>query len=103
MPGDEINPNPQPAGVSAGAGGNVIPSVAGIPQAEGGVPDPTLQAIGNLQTAYNANGGPPAERGGGRNGAEHAVVVLYNMNIINRSKPHSLKSFPFSLLVFIMR
>lgn len=71
MPGDEINPNPQPAGVSAGAGGNVIPSVAGIPQAEGGVPDPTLQAIGNLQTAYNANGGPPAERGGGRNGAEH--------------------------------
>ena len=71
MPGDEINPNLQPAGVSAGAGGNVIPSVAGIPQAEGGVPDPTLQAIGNLQTAYNANGGPPAERGGGRNGAEH--------------------------------
>ena len=48
MPGDEINPNPQPAGVSAGAGGNVIPSVAGIPQAEGGVPDPTLQAIGSL-------------------------------------------------------
>ena len=71
MPGDEINPNPQPAGASAGAGENVIPSVAGVQQAEGGVPNPTLQAIGSLQTAYNANGGPPAERGGGRGGAEH--------------------------------
>ena len=42
MPGDEINPNPQPAGASAGAGENVIPSVAGVQQAEGGVPNPTL-------------------------------------------------------------
>jgi len=51
MPGDENN--------------------SGVQQAGGEVPNPTLQAIGNLQTAYNANGGPPAERGNGRGGAEH--------------------------------
>ena len=71
MPGDENNPNLQTAGASAGAGENVTPPVAGVQQAEGVVPNPTLQAIGSLQTAYNANGGPPAERGGGRGGAEH--------------------------------
>ena len=71
MPGDENDPNLQPTGTSAGAGENVIPPIAGVQQAEGGVPNPTLQAIGSLQTAYNANGGPPAERGGGRGGAEH--------------------------------
>ena len=71
MPGDENNPNLQLAGTSAGTGENGIPPVAGALQAGGGVPNPTLQAIGNLQTAYNANGGPPAERGGGRGGAEH--------------------------------
>ena len=70
MPGDENNPNLQPAGASARTGENVIPSASGVQQAGGGVPDPTLQAIGNLQTAYNANGGPPAERGSGRGGAE---------------------------------
>ena len=42
MPGDENNPNLQPAGTSAGAGENVTPSVAGVQQAEGGVPNPTL-------------------------------------------------------------
>ena len=71
MPGEENNPNLLPAGTSAGAGENVTPSVAGVQQAGVGVPDPTLQAIGDLQTAYNANGGPPAERVGGRNGAEN--------------------------------
>ena len=71
MPGDENNPNLQPAGASAGTGENIIPLVAGIQQSGGEVPDPTLIAIGNLQTAYNANGGPPAERGSGRGGAEH--------------------------------
>ena len=71
MPGEENNPNLQPAGTSAGAGENIIPLVAGIQQTGGEVPDPTLIAIGNLQTAYNANGGPPAERGSGRGGAEH--------------------------------
>ena len=83
MPGDENNPNLQPAGASAGAGGNVIPPVEGAQQVEGGVPDPTLQAIGNLQTAYNANGGPPAERGGGRGGAEHErrVQIWHRMTL----------------------
>ena len=71
MPGDENNPNLQPAGASAGTGENVIPPVSGIQQAGGEVPDPTLQAIGNLQTVYNTKGGPPAERGSGRGGAEH--------------------------------
>ena len=71
MPGEENNPNLQPAGTSAGAGENVTPPVAGVQQVGVGVPDPTLQAIGDLQTAYNANGGPPAERVGGRNGAEN--------------------------------
>jgi hypothetical protein len=71
MPGDENNPNLQPAGASAGTGENAIPSASGVQQAGGEVPNPTLQAIGNLQTAYNANGGPPAERGNGRGGAEH--------------------------------
>ena len=55
MPGDENNPNLQPAGASTGAGENVIPPVAGVQQAEGGVPNPTLQAIGSLQTAYRGN------------------------------------------------
>ena len=50
MPGDENNPNLQPAGTSAGAGENVTPPVAGVQQAEGVVPNPTLQAIGSLQT-----------------------------------------------------
>ena len=71
MPGDENHPNLQPAGASAGAGENVIPPVGGVQQTGGGVLDPTLVAIGNLQTAYNANGGPPAERGSGRGGAEY--------------------------------
>ena len=71
MPGDENNPNLQPAGPSAGTGENVIPSASGVQQVGGEFPNPTLQAIGNLQTAYNANGGPPAERGNGRGGAEH--------------------------------
>ena len=71
MPGDENNPNLQPAGASAGTGENVIPPVSGIQQAGGEVLDPTLVAIGNLQTVYNADGGPPAERGSGRGGAEH--------------------------------
>ena len=75
MPGDENNPNLQPAGVSTGTGENVIPSASGVHQAEGEAPNPTLQAIGNLQTAYNANGGPPAERGNGRGGAEHEQRV----------------------------
>ena len=50
MPGDENNPNLLPAGASARTGENVIPSVSGVQQKGGGVPDPTLQAIGNLQT-----------------------------------------------------
>ena len=49
MPGDENNPNPQPAETSR-AGGNALPPVEGVQQAERGVPDPTLQAIGSLQT-----------------------------------------------------
>ncbi len=53
MPGEENNPNLQPAGTSAGAGENVTPPVAGVQQVGVGVPDPTLQAIGDLQTAYN--------------------------------------------------
>ena len=64
MPGDENHPNVQPAGNPAGA-------ARGVQQTGGGVLDPTLVAIGNLQMAYNANGGPPAERGSGRGGAEH--------------------------------
>ena len=75
MPVDENNPNLQPAGDSAGTGGNVIPPVSGVQQAGGEVLDPTLLAIGNLQTVYNNNGGPPAERGSGRGGAEHEQRV----------------------------
>ena len=71
MPGDENNPNLKPAGASSGTRENVIPPVAGIQQAGGEVPDPTLLAISNLQTVYDTNGGPPAERGSGRGGAEH--------------------------------
>ena len=70
MPGDENNLNLLPAGASARTGENVPPLAPGVRQAGGGVLDPTLQAIGNLQTAYNANGGPPAERGSERGGAE---------------------------------
>ena len=66
MPGDENHPNTQPAGNPAGAAG-------GVQQTGGGVLDPTLVAIGNLQTVYNANGGPPAERGSGRGGADPKV------------------------------
>ena len=44
MPGDENHPNTQPAGNPAGAAG-------GVQQTRGGVLDPTLVAIGNLQTA----------------------------------------------------
>ena len=71
MPWDENNPNLQPAGASAGTGGNVIPPAQGVQQTGGGVPDPTLQAVVNLQLVYNPNGGPPAERGNGRGGAEY--------------------------------
>ena len=71
MPGDENNPNLQPAGASAGTGENVIPPAPGVQQTGGGVLDPTLRAVVNLQTVYNVNGGPPAERGNGRSGAEY--------------------------------
>ena len=66
MPGDENFPNPHTAGNPAGAAG-------GIQQEGRGVLDSTLAAIGNLQTAYNANGGPPADRGSGRGGADPGV------------------------------
>ena len=66
MPGDENFPNLHTAGNPAGAAG-------GVQQAGGGVLDSTLAAIGNLQTAYNANGGPPADRGSGRGGADPGV------------------------------
>ena len=59
MPGDENNPNLQPAGASAGTGENVIPPASGVQQTGGLVPDPILQAVVNLQTVYNAIGGPP--------------------------------------------
>ena len=71
MPGDENNPNLQPAGASAGTGKNAIPPVPGVQQTGGGVLDPTRWALVNLQNVYNVNGGPPAERGNGRSGAEY--------------------------------
>ena len=71
MPGDENDPNLQPAGTSDGTGENAIPSAPGVQQTGGGVLDPTLRAVVNLQTVYNVNGGPPAERGNGRSGAEN--------------------------------
>ena len=71
MPGDENNPNLQPAGASAGTGENAIPPAPGVQQTGGGVLDPTLWALVNLQNVYNVNGGPPAERGNGRSGAEY--------------------------------
>ena len=71
MPGDENNPNLQPAGASAGTGENAIPPAPGVQQTGGGVLDPTLRAVVNLQLVYNANGRPPAERGNGRSGAEY--------------------------------
>jgi len=40
MPGDENNPNLQPAGASAGTGKNVISLAPGVQQNGGGVPDP---------------------------------------------------------------
>ena len=75
MPGDENDPNLQPAGTSDGTGENAIPSAPGVQQTGGGVLDPTLRAVGNLQTVYNAIGGPPAERGNGRSGAEYEQRV----------------------------
>ena len=45
--------------------------MSGVQQTGGGVPDPTLQAVANLQMVYNVNGGPPAERGNVRSGAEY--------------------------------
>ena len=71
MPGDENNPNLQPAGASAGTGENNIPPAPGAQQTGEGVPDPTLQAVANLQTVYNPHGGPPVERGNKRNGADN--------------------------------
>ena len=59
------------------------PLVGGVQQTGGGVLDPTLVAIGNLQTAYNANGGPPAERGSGRSGAE------YDQRVQDRGSRHA--------------
>ena len=75
MPGNENNPNLQPAGASAGTGENAIPPPPGVQQTGGGVLDPTLQAVVNLQTVYNANEGPSAERGNGRSGAEYEQRV----------------------------
>ena len=48
MPGDENNPNLQPAGASAGTGENTISPASGVQRARGGVPDPTLQTVVNL-------------------------------------------------------
>ena len=70
MPGDENNPHLQPAGTSAEMGVNNPHPAPGVQQGGGGVPDPTLQAVVNLQTAYNSNGGPAIERGNVRDGAE---------------------------------
>ena len=56
MPGDENNPNLQPAGASAGKGENTPPPPApGAQQTGEVVPDPTLQAVVNPQTVYNPN------------------------------------------------
>ena len=70
MPGDESNPPLQPAGTSAGMGVNNPNPAPGVQQGGEGVPDPTLQAVANLQTAYNSNGGPAIERGNVRDGVE---------------------------------
>ena len=70
MPGDENNPPLQPAGTSAGMGVNNPNPAPGVQQGGEGVPDPTLQAVANLQTAYNPNGGPAIERGNVRDGVE---------------------------------
>ena len=70
MHGDENDSHLQPAGTSAGMGVNNPHPAPGVQQGGGGVPDPTLQAVVNLQTAYNPNGGPAIERGNVRDGAE---------------------------------
>ena len=70
MPGDENNPHLQPAGTSAGMGVNNPNPAPGVQQGGEEVPDPTLQAVANLQTAYNSNGGPAIERGNVRDGVE---------------------------------
>jgi len=70
MPGDENNPPFQPAGTSAGMGVNNPNPAPGVQQGGEGVPDPTLQAVANLQTVYNPNGGPAIERGNVRDGVE---------------------------------
>ena len=70
MPGDENNLHLQPPGAAAGMGVNNPHPAPGVQQGGGGVPDPTLQAVANLQMAYNPNGGPAIERGNVRDGAE---------------------------------
>ena len=70
MSGDENNQHLQPTGAAAGMGVNNPHPAPGVHQGGGGVPDPTLQAVANLQTAYNPNGGPAMERGNMRDEAE---------------------------------
>ena len=74
MPGGENNPNLQPARASAGTGENNIPPAPGAQHTGEVVPDPTLQAVANLQAVYNPNGGPAVERNT-RNGADNGRRV----------------------------
>ena len=72
MTGNNNNPNLQDAEPPLERKEIIFPPAQGVQQPGEGVPDPTLQAVANLQTVYNTNGGSTTagERGDARNGAE---------------------------------